>query len=384
MRKIFIGYYAMVVIIGMLLAINAIVFGWGTVQINLKFVLIMGLALVSETVYHFVMKNTSMTLSSAIIIFACVALDFGDVVIILFIFTLTSRVVGVIKKEFKNVFNMKWLFNFASFTILAKLVYFILGIFDFAYLKPIDQVIVIVFATMVHNLMNIVLTYTVISLSAQENTFKEFKITEYLVYTFYNIMFVILTWFGYRAYDEVALLLMGMLVVPLQKSIMIQSKSEEISKMLIEDSLTKANNRQSFEDDIYEKLEKKMPFSLIYIDLDRFKHINDTHGHLVGDEVLVDLVEKVRVFLRPKDKIYRFGGDEFCIITYDLGYGDILYEILRKNRGHFCIHLSDEIIYYTFTMSQVKYDGMNQESYRQLLQRADEAMYLRKQGSKWS
>lgn len=52
MRKIFIGYYAMVVIIGMLLAINAIVFGWGTVQINLNFVLIMGLALVSETVYH--------------------------------------------------------------------------------------------------------------------------------------------------------------------------------------------------------------------------------------------------------------------------------------------------------------------------------------------
>ncbi len=102
MRKIFIGYYAMVVIIGMLLAINAIVFGWGTVQINLNFVLIMGLALVSETVYHFVMKNTSMTLSSAIIIFACVALNFGDVVIILFIFTLTSRVVGVIKKSSKR------------------------------------------------------------------------------------------------------------------------------------------------------------------------------------------------------------------------------------------------------------------------------------------
>lgn len=384
MKKIFIGYYALIVTVGALFAINGIVLNWGSVQINLSFVLILGLAIVSETVYYFMTKNTAMTLSSAIMIFACLLLDFNEAVIILFIFTLASRAAGVLRKEFKRVFNMKWLFNLALFTILAKLVFFIFGVFDFLYLKAVDQMIVIVFVCLVHNLTNILLTYVVISLSTETNAFKSFRVTEYLIFAFYNIMFVALLWFGYQAYGEIALIYMGLLVVPLQKSIMLQTKSEEISQMLTEDPLTRAKNRQKFEDEIYEKLEKEMPFALIFIDLDKFKHINDTHGHLLGEEVLVDLVKQVKAFLRPKDNIYRFGGDEFCIITYDVGYGEILYELLKKNHAHFHIKRSNESIAYSFTMSHVKYDGLNKESYREIMQRADKAMYLRKKESQWS
>jgi len=381
MKKIFIGYYTLVVTLGIMLAINGLLLSQENMVIDLSFLLILVLTIVSETVYHFMTQNTAMTLSSAIIIFACAVLPFSEVVLILFLFTLLSRLAGVIRREFKHIFNMKWLFNFAVFTILAKTTLILYNVFEFRYLKIEDQVIVIILLCMVHNFINIILTYLVVSMSSQVNAFKSFRITEYLVFTFYNVMFVILLWFGYSSYNEVALVYLGILVVPLQKSIMIQTKSEEISHMLTVDPLTKAKNRQAFEDELYEKLDKEMPFALIFIDLDKFKYINDTYGHLVGDEVLGDLVSKIKDFLRPKDHVYRFGGDEFCILTYDMGYGDILYEILRKNCGHFHIFVSQEELTYEFTMSLVKYDGLSKETYRDIINEADKAMYLRKQES---
>ncbi len=157
-----------------------------------------------------------------------------------------------------------------------------------------------------------------------------------------------------------------------------QTKSTEISKMLIEDPLTKARNRQSFEDTIYEKLDKQMAFSMIFLDLDKFKSINDTYGHLIGDDVLVDFVSRVKEFLRPDDYIFRYGGDEFCIVIYDLGYGDILFRLLKKNIEHFSLKCHQGHINYRYSMSIIEYDGLSRESYRNIMQRADKAMYKRK------
>lgn len=57
------------------------------------------------------------------------------------------------------------------------------------------------------------------------------------------------------------------------------------------------------------------PFSLLLIDVDLFKSINDTHGHLVGDDILRELTQSMENSLRPEDTIGRWGGEEFLVIA---------------------------------------------------------------------
>ncbi|MCA9285634.1 MAG: diguanylate cyclase [Phycisphaerales bacterium] len=71
---------------------------------------------------------------------------------------------------------------------------------------------------------------------------------------------------------------------------------------------------------------------VVMMDLDRFKDVNDTHGHLVGDKVLVSVAHYVMAHLRPYDRIYRYGGEEFllCIPDTDLRLGLEAVERLRE------------------------------------------------------
>ena len=57
------------------------------------------------------------------------------------------------------------------------------------------------------------------------------------------------------------------------------------------------------------------PLALLFFDVDRFKEINDQHGHPVGDQVLVELAARVRSTIRSYDQVGRWGGDEFCLLV---------------------------------------------------------------------
>ena len=61
------------------------------------------------------------------------------------------------------------------------------------------------------------------------------------------------------------------------------------------------------------------PLSLVFIDLDGFKSVNDTHGHLAGSRALVEAASVIRVSARETDVVARFGGDEFAIVLPDTG-----------------------------------------------------------------
>jgi len=84
------------------------------------------------------------------------------------------------------------------------------------------------------------------------------------------------------------------------------------------DTLTKAYNRRRFEQDfgrLYLKaLSEGRLLSLIVLDVDDFKVINDTHGHLKGDEVLIEIAETIRKRIRSNDVFARWGGEEFVIL----------------------------------------------------------------------
>ena len=82
------------------------------------------------------------------------------------------------------------------------------------------------------------------------------------------------------------------------------------------DSLTKLRSRASFFEDAYELIRRGAPFDLIYIDLDRFKSVNDQYGHQAGDRYLARFADRAQEALRQQGTLYRLAGDEFvCIYT---------------------------------------------------------------------
>lgn len=81
------------------------------------------------------------------------------------------------------------------------------------------------------------------------------------------------------------------------------------------DELTGVANRKQYKEMMMELLNEKEPFALLFIDLNKFKAINDTHGHHVGDEVLKEVARRLSDNIDDNDFIARLGGDEFVIIT---------------------------------------------------------------------
>ena len=88
------------------------------------------------------------------------------------------------------------------------------------------------------------------------------------------------------------------------------------------DPLTGVANRTVFMDRLrhaLHRLERRDTLvAVLFLDLDRFKLINDSVGHLIGDAVLMKMAERLRAFLRPQDTLARWGGDEFAVVVEDL------------------------------------------------------------------
>src|SRR5262249_4463240 len=84
------------------------------------------------------------------------------------------------------------------------------------------------------------------------------------------------------------------------------------------DDLTRLVNRNAFRERLREVLEmsqaSRRGAAILYIDLDRFKQVNDTRGHVVGDKVLAEAAQRMRLAVRAIDTVARFGGDEFAIV----------------------------------------------------------------------
>ena len=88
----------------------------------------------------------------------------------------------------------------------------------------------------------------------------------------------------------------------------------QIVHLALYDSLTELHNRTSFNEQFESRLQANIPCALLYLDLDRFKPINDTLGHAAGDRVLQTVAERIRSQLRKQDAGARLGGDEFAIL----------------------------------------------------------------------
>lgn len=84
---------------------------------------------------------------------------------------------------------------------------------------------------------------------------------------------------------------------------------------------TKLLNKAQFNRDVKRYMRRKND-TIILIDIDKFKLINDTHGHAYGDVVIQSVSDTIKKAVRNSDRAYRIGGDEFAIITSDASVGD--------------------------------------------------------------
>lgn len=167
----------------------------------------------------------------------------------------------------------------------------------------------------------------------------------------------------------------------------IQERNKELHKMAYRDTLTDLPNRQSFYESLDSTLKlmsrNKKSTGLLFIDIDDFKHINDTYGHNAGDYILQMLSKRTLHSLRKTDFVYRLAGDEFIILLTDLKSPKEMEVIANKVIKNF----SDPIIFENDTITtsisiggaMTSNDAMTADLF---IAHADEAMYKSKRKGK--
>ncbi len=157
---------------------------------------------------------------------------------------------------------------------------------------------------------------------------------------------------------------------------------EKLTYQAFYDSLTNLPNRALFIDRLQSFLERKKrypdySFAVLFLDLDRFKIINDSLGHIIGDQLLVMLAKRLKKQLRSVDTIARFGGDEFAVLlegTKESGFvKDIADRIMDEMRAHFSVFGHE--IFVTVSMGIVLSDMADYKGPDEVLRDADTAMY---------
>jgi diguanylate cyclase (GGDEF)-like protein len=114
----------------------------------------------------------------------------------------------------------------------------------------------------------------------------------------------------------------------------LKSKNEQLKQMVMYDRLTGAVNRSLFIDLVQREIlhahRTQQKFGVFFIDLDRFKAVNDTMGHAAGDVVLVEVVRRISAVLREVDVVCRQSGDEFLVLLRNITHWDTLGEMADR------------------------------------------------------
>lgn len=151
------------------------------------------------------------------------------------------------------------------------------------------------------------------------------------------------------------------------------------------DSLTEVYNRRYFFElglkEVSRSMRTQMPLSAIMLDIDHFKKINDSYGHLVGDQVLIRFVQICKQNLRTYDILCRYGGEEFSVLLpdTDINQASIVAERLRNAVESTGMNIYNHSIFITASFGIANLDLENEISLESILDRADQALYKSKQ-----
>ncbi|MEQ2526008.1 EAL domain-containing protein [Robertmurraya yapensis] len=161
--------------------------------------------------------------------------------------------------------------------------------------------------------------------------------------------------------------------------------AETIKYMAFHDHLTGLYNRRALLNDLEEAIKKNKKtsgtFALLSIDLDRFKYLNDTLGHLAGDQILIQVAERLSEYSNRNVKVYRLGGDEYSILYVGdrRGATYLAQKILNLFSKSFYLNYQEYFISPSIGISMYPNDGKNAEM---LIKNADEALFSVKERGK--
>jgi diguanylate cyclase (GGDEF)-like protein len=156
---------------------------------------------------------------------------------------------------------------------------------------------------------------------------------------------------------------------------------EELSRRAITDNLTGLLNRRAFSEAAEREFERarryRRPLSLILFDIDKFKSVNDAHGHLIGDQVLRVLSDTVRKTTRATDSVCRWGGEEFLILMPEQGHDQAVAtaERLRQDASNLVVVTPSGHLSLTISLGVASLKRQEDETLDSLIGRADAAMY---------
>ncbi|MEA2112069.1 MAG: diguanylate cyclase [Campylobacterota bacterium] len=150
------------------------------------------------------------------------------------------------------------------------------------------------------------------------------------------------------------------------------------------DDLTKLNNRKSYTENIQKLLSQykryQTPFSIIMYDIDNFKQINDVYGHIIGDNVLIEMSQLIKSHLRESDYIFRIGGEEFIILLTktQINKAKLVSEKIRNSVENNLNTIKDKKITISIGLTEVE-ENDTEDS---IFQRVDSLMYESKNSGK--
>lgn len=168
----------------------------------------------------------------------------------------------------------------------------------------------------------------------------------------------------------------------------IKKNMDALRRKVILDFLTNAYNKRHF----FAKLQKQFsifkrhqtPISLIFFDIDHFKGINDTYGHLVGDFVLKELCNEVKAIIRREDDLFRYGGEEFIIIVPFVSKANVVKMAQKIRQGIMdkTFSYNDEPIKITLSIGVASLPDDLENDMMALLELADQRMLRAKKSGR--
>ena len=163
---------------------------------------------------------------------------------------------------------------------------------------------------------------------------------------------------------------------------LVEERTAELQSLAYRDQLTGIANRRGFAegfDGIKSAAKPNARLALLLIDIDRFKIINDTHGHQAGDEVATEVARRIATVLRPTDTCGRWGGDEFIVLFSDLGVRPLrtIADAVRRGLSHPVTLRSGHDVSVTVSIGACLVEA--DETLDQVADMADAALYIAKE-----